>query len=211
MTLKRGATVAGRLLNRNNTSPSEVLMEWRGEVRSEVPYVRGLAEVIHGGTFRLTGIDATSPTPVFLLDSVNNVGAVFDASAAAGDEDAKVQLQPCGSATARYVDAKGRPMAGHPASLDMVVTPGPPEVTERDENGDKLLADQIIVANFDRLHYWDPPRSDAAGHVTLPALIPGATYRLFGTRNGKAELHEFSVGPGQALDLGDVELEPPEG
>ena len=45
------------------------------------------------------------------------------------------------------------------------------------------------------------PATDAAGRVTLPGLIPGATYRLL-LDGGKAR--DITVRPGEMLDLGEL-------
>jgi len=47
----------------------------------------------------------------------------------------------------------------------------------------------------------------------FPTLIPGATYRFSAGANGEAAGHqlrkEFTVKPGETLDLGDVLIERP--
>jgi hypothetical protein len=47
-------------------------------------------------------------------------------------------------------------------------------------------------------------------HVTIPALIPGATYRLAipGT-TGTQRHKDFTVKPGETIDLGDILIERP--
>ena len=59
------------------------------------------------------------------------------------------------------------------------------------------------------------PVSDAQGRIVFPALIPGATYRVFdehsidNDRNGPPIRKEFTVKPGETLDLGDILIEKP--
>ena len=57
-------------------------------------------------------------------------------------------------------------------------------------------------------------QSDAQGRVTFPALIPGATYRVVDRSafyaGGEQEIRkEFTVKPGEALDLGDILIAKP--
>ena len=57
-----------------------------------------------------------------------------------------------------------------------------------------------------RSHYGDGPVSDAEGRITFPALIPGATYHVsHGPRGGPHHFRkDFTVKPGETIDLGDV-------
>ncbi len=96
----------------------------------------------------------------------------------------------------------------------MVVTPGSPD-TPANEKAGLLAADAAPLRGVDPINYEKPIVSDADGRVTLPALIPGATYRLtdFTTNRdpiGPQIRKEFTVKPGQTLDLGDVRIEKPQ-
>jgi hypothetical protein len=57
--------------------------------------------------------------------------------------------------------------------------------------------------------------SDADGRLTLPVLIPGATYRFTDRttvrrgETGPEVRKEFRVKPGETLDLGEVRIENP--
>ena len=95
----------------------------------------------------------------------------------------------------------------------MVVTPGADNFSEEATEG-RLLADQAGLTLIDPLNYKTGPVSDADGRITLPALIPGATYRIidYPTRRDPSGLQlrkEFTVKPGEALDLGDIRIEKP--
>ncbi len=60
------------------------------------------------------------------------------------------------------------------------------------------------------------PRTDADGRITLISLIPGALYRItdFSTVNdatkGIQVRKDFTVKPGETLDLGDILIEMPD-
>ncbi len=55
---------------------------------------------------------------------------------------------------------------------------------------------------------WSPM---TRGRLTLPALIPGATYRIYDNTMGEDAAprlrKEFTVKPGETLDLGDILIE----
>ncbi len=79
----------------------------------------------------------------------------------------------------------------------------------------ELAADASLVANVDRKHYWNQPDTDAEGRITLISLIPGATYRItdFSTVNDKKGVQvrkDFTVKPGETLDLGDIMIAKPQ-
>lgn len=64
-----------------------------------------------------------------------------------------------------------------------------------------------------RLGDWKGPDTDAEGRITLPALIPGALYRIsdYSTVNDRAKgvqvRKDFTVQPGETLDLGEISIE----
>ena len=70
------------------------------------------------------------------------------------------------------------------------------------------------MPTVDPKHYRKQrPLTDAEGRVTLPALIPGALYRLLDRTdpNGQQVRKDFTVKPGETLDLGDILIEKPQG
>jgi hypothetical protein len=116
-----------------------------------------------------------------------------------------VRLEPCGSARARFVDAQGRPVAGHRPWLLVVLTPGVHPTVEALEKG-LLYAEEEFADNLARPHSVEV-RTDAEGRVTLPCLIPGATYRIM---EGQGKSKDFTAEAGKTLDLGDVAADQPE-
>jgi hypothetical protein len=77
------------------------------------------------------------------------------------------------------------------------------------------LAAEAGVQQLDPVNYKNDLQSDAEGRLTLPALIPGATYRiqdftpLFG--GGDPVIRkEFTVQSGETLDLGDIVIARPQ-
>ena len=151
-----------------------------------------------------------------LIDTQDGLGTAIDITAAmAADGPIIVKLQPLGSAKLRLVDGEGRPVTrGGSANLNIVATPGP----GTDYGGDSLTdaersmlaADEEIYANVDRQNYWKPRLSDRDGNLTLPALIPGTTYRIYEyTQDKSGDAHrwrDFAVESGQTKDLGNVRV-----
>ena len=52
--------------------------------------------------------------------------------------------------------------------------------------------------------------TDTDGRITLPVLIPGATYRFVELTTVPQVRKEFTVKPGETLDLGDIRIEKPQ-
>ncbi len=127
-----------------------------------------------------------------------------------------IRLQPCGTARVRFVEPNGRPVAGHYSSFEFLATPGPDPMGRDDRDRSALAGDTSLVANIDRKHYWTQRRTDAEGRLVLNALIPGALYRIgdYATlkdrQNGVIFNKDFTVKPGETLDLGDLRVEKPQ-
>ena len=99
----------------------------------------------------------------------------------------------------------------------MVMTPGPPATFYPNANEKTSLpaADESDLNLVDPINYEKVPAPDAAGRITLPVLIPGATYRFIDRstivrRITVSEIRkEFTVKPGQMLLLGEIRLAKP--
>ena len=69
-------------------------------------------------------------------------------------------------------------------------------------------------ALFSEEHYWRPHRlaTDADGRITFPDLIPGTLYRICDSRTsqGWQVRRDFTVKPGEILDLGEILIENPQ-
>jgi hypothetical protein len=154
--------------------------------------------------------------PAFFLDPERKLGATARFSGRLkADGAATVRLEPCGTARARLVTSDGKPLDRYDARALalLVVTPGPLQ-TRRGENG-PLFAEEASVVSLDPVNYGSNFQSDAQGRLTLPALIPGATYRVedftpaFGG-DDPAIRKEFTVKPGETIDLGDIVIARPQ-
>jgi hypothetical protein len=174
---------------------------------------------VRDGHFAVHGLADDTEVPVYFLDVKRNLGATaFLSGKSAANGPVTVRLQPCGAARARLVDPAGNPV---PRSRDrdgshmtmMVVTPGPDPSSQDKADQDRLAADQDLLARLGFGPVHDPKSlvDDDKGELTVPALIPGATYRIYdGAMGAEAEPRlrkEFTVKPGETLDLGDVLIE----
>jgi hypothetical protein len=226
LVLRRGATVEGRVVgpdgqpvrdawifSRLILDPSAgAWVSWNGFTG---PY-RGK---LHGGRFEVGGLAPDAEVPVYFLEPERKLGAVVNlsASSAAGGP-ITVRLEPCGSARAWLVDPDGKPIAQPVPNLSvrMVVTPGPTRDNFPNEKAASLLhADEGNLTQVDPINYDKEPAPDASGRITLPVLIPGATYRFIDYtmylrgQTGPEIRKEFTVKPGQKLDLGDIRIAKP--
>ena len=164
-----------------------------------------------------TGSTPIRDVPVYFLEPKRKLGATVHLSgkSAAGGQ-MTVRLQPCGTAQARLVDPNGQPVAGYQDQylISMIVTPGAFRRSRDPADAKRLFAEADYLTRIDSINYLKEPMSDAQGRIVFPALIPGATYRISTrTRAGQASkppLHKnFTVKPGETLDLGDIVIERP--
>ncbi len=189
--LRRGVTVKGRALDPDGKPVKSAVVYHPGSLQdqgdrayffdhSPVPLA------VKGGAFTLTGLDPKAETPVYVLDRQHEVGGRVVVSAKSVGEDVTVKLQPCARAKARVVDAAGKPQAGHYlAGLRLLLAPD----------------DRVFLMQGDVMGRWGTAGySDKDGRLTIPGLIPGATYRYF---DGKKQ-REFTAEAGKTQDLGEV-------
>jgi hypothetical protein len=215
--LRPGRTIRGRVLDPDGQPVAEASIMTRldaGDTHTGWRY-----PVLHArdGRFELHGLDPETSAPVIFLDADRQQGATIEVSGKQAGEELTVRLQPNGRARARFVGPDGQPVAGFNLGheFEILVTPGPPNLGRKKEDGSRRLADAGDLVNIDRRHYLDFPRADAEGRVTLPDLVPGATYRICDRSTmdvpdkGVQVRRDFTVKPGETLDLGDILIEKP--
>jgi hypothetical protein len=218
---------------------SRIVLDPRlGAQRTWNSFIRGK---VRKGRFELHGLDQGVETPVYFFDPKRKLGATVDLSSksiglmtianrtgrvevgatiAFSDKSMArgpitVRLEPCGAARARFVDPEGTPATGRlprEISIRMVVTPGPPRSRAPEQAG-LLFADDAELNQVDSINYQNELVADAEGRVTLPVLIPGATYRFVDYGVGRQAVpeirKEFTVKPGETLDVGDILVKKP--
>ncbi|HMF11781.1 MAG TPA: hypothetical protein VKE94_05725, partial [Gemmataceae bacterium] len=200
ITVRRGVTVKGRILDPEGKPVA------RARVLARLPAAllgySGLnPSEARDGRFELRGCDPEKTYPVYFLDPKNRMGALVEI-AGKGDEPVTVKLAPCGSAEVRFLDADGIPRPNYrpnPFGLQLLVQPNlPVHVTPAglrvSEN------DMIWIAALDPLNHDQAPTADAQGLLTLPALIPGAKYRI----SERGVEKEFVIESGKTVKLPDI-------
>jgi protocatechuate 3,4-dioxygenase beta subunit len=221
LVLRRVAEVKGRVVGpdgqpvRQARIISRIFLErpgpwqsWRGRRQGNV----------RDGRFELHGLAPNAEVPVIFLEPKGKLGVAVNLSGkSAASGPVTVRLEPCGAARGRVVDPGGKPVAGtlRDLAVMMVVTPGPTRSLLANDKSGLLAADEDDLARVDPVNYEKDPAPDADGRIALPVLIPGATYRVIDYtaavrgQAGPAVRKEFTVKPGETLDLGDIRIERP--
>jgi RNA polymerase sigma factor (sigma-70 family) len=209
--LRPGVTIKGRVEGPDGQTVTDGFILTTLRIEPFSPFWRGDFNVpIRDGRFELHGLAADASTRIHLLDPEHEWGASVEVAGKQAGEDLTIRLQPCGKAIARFLGPDGKGVAKKVPHFEIVVTPGPGLRMSDTRKQDELAADAALVANVDRKHYWNQAGADDEGRITLVSLIPGATYRIsdFATANDAksgSQFHkDFTVKPGETLDLGDI-------
>ena len=177
--LRPGVTIKGRVHGPDGQTITDGFVLTTLRIEAFNPHWRGDYQLpIRDGRFELHGLDPEASTRIHVLDPEHEWGATVEVSGKQAGEDVTIRLQPCGQAKARFIGPDGKPITKHRPHFEIVVTPGPSPISRDKREQTELAADASLVANVDRKHYWRGPFTDAEGRITLPALIPGALYRI---------------------------------
>jgi RNA polymerase sigma factor (sigma-70 family) len=211
VTLRRGVTLTGKVVGRDGKPVRGGHLLCRTYLRN------GTFQSVHSqvvkefkdGRFELPGCDPGNDAEVFFIAARNKLGAVVKLSPkGAKGKPVTVRLKCCGTARARLVDARGKPLARFRVHVEMIITPG--------ASWTNPFAAKVPVADVAFMSWFDPKghkngnlRTDAQGRVSFPTLVPGATYWVLADPDGRGtiDLHKaFRVKAGKVLDLGDLTL-----
>jgi hypothetical protein len=175
------------------------------------------APVVLRGNARGVGVND------LLQPAEKRLGAVVRLSGKnAGGKPVTVKLAPCGSAEITFKNAKGKPIRP-PVWLELVVQDGPSIRQSREKKvaaGETaqlsgpypapLMAGAIVPARREIVGLT----VDARGRLSMPVLIPGATYRLklyerLGISGGDTVFErDFKVSSGKSAKLADAVVGP---
>jgi beta-lactamase regulating signal transducer with metallopeptidase domain len=192
--LRRTVTIRGRLEGPDGKPLVEARMfSHRVGAPSYNVHLLKSVESIQGGRFEVRESDPGSTYRLFFLDPRKQVGAFVEVTGKERTSGLTVKLLPCGSAMAQVVDHGGKPLAGLHLTLSLVVTPRSSFV-ETLLTGGGREGSALLAGDLDTLHYGQEIRTDSRGECVLPALIPGATYRL---SSNVSDAQEFTVKPGE--------------
>ncbi len=211
-TLRRGETLRGHVVGLNGEPERDAVLfsRWALARYQMTTNYGNFPLVVRGGRFELNGCDPTSSAPALLVDVKKQRGAAVEFVGKQAGKDLEVKLEPCGSATVRFVDGGGKPLrpGSTPAHLEAVITPGASSADSDDDNDlatrkSPLVADIVMGNAIDPDRYRDL-KVDKEGRMMFPTLIPGATYRVVVFNQPKKTQIEFTVKSGEAKDLGDL-------
>ena len=174
---------------------------------------------VSNGRFEIRGLAPDAEVPVYFLEPERKLGAVVNLSVkSAAGGPVTVRLEPCGSARAWLVDPDGKPVAkpvAQPEHHDGRDPRSRQQHFPNDKATSLLSADEGGLTEVDPINYETELAPDAGGRITLPVLIPGATYRFIDYtmyvrgQTGPEIRKEFTVKPGEKLNLGDIRIAKP--
>jgi hypothetical protein len=202
--LERGGHAAGQLVDQQGARIEQALLFSTLLFDRYGGNWRGFPQELVGSHFRIGGLPVDGQATAYFLEPRRKLGATVALSAG---KDQRVVLEPCGQATLRFVDAQGQPIPKHDALVELVATPGVSRFDRPAIEAGQLCSDTVMISNMDRATYGDVATGED-GRLTLPALIPGATYRVSTFRDGGYHVvKEFTAHGGESLDLGDIVVE----
>ncbi|MCI0456964.1 MAG: sigma-70 family RNA polymerase sigma factor [Gemmataceae bacterium] len=210
VTLRRGVTLKGRVLRPDGKPVDEGALF----CHTYLPHGYTLNPVsslpVRKGRFELPGFEPEKAVPVYFYSGESECGVMTELSAAKGE--VTVQLKPCGSARARFVDEKGKPLADLRVFLEIPVTSGPSFFHRSALTEYKVISDSAWMANVDSKRQHEH-KTDSEGRVSFAPLIPGVRHRIVVQSNEGLGMFvlptEFTVEPGKTKDLKDLTVKAP--
>jgi beta-lactamase regulating signal transducer with metallopeptidase domain len=209
LALERSPMITGELIDEQGAPVAEGLLISRLAIRPGWLRWQFVPQTVMGGEFQVGGLASGEECPLYFLAPNRQLAATVVAKA--GAEPVRIALKPCGKAAMRFVDHDGTPIADHHPTVEMIFTPGPNRYVRGPSAPGALDANSSFISNIDRLNHWTRRKTDADGRITVPALIPGATYTVAVTCDGKPAIAKtFEVTTNETLDLGDIVIDRPE-
>ncbi len=205
--IRRGKTLQARVLTADGR-PSTSAVVFTPSAPPPGARVYQIMIHAHDGQFELTGLDPAAAHVLYVIDASTREGATVKLDPPCNfDGPLTIELAPCGAASVQLTDAGSKPLAGVKLSelqsrMDLAI-----ELAGGSDNESGMMQEPTAEFQFfssicEKL--YDELRTDSAGKLSLPALIPGAPYRiLYDFRR----LKSFEVASGETLDLGSLAVE----
>jgi beta-lactamase regulating signal transducer with metallopeptidase domain len=186
------------------------LLEWTNGMDTSIHSTERVE--LPDGRFEIPVNDLDATIRVLFQDPTHQTGAVVDFKGKEAESGpVTVRLAPCGLARARFLDAKGKPLAGYrPVAWAMLPPLHPPRMTELGDvgpQGPESSACEIWLGRSDPKHYGNGPLTDAEGWVVFPNLIPGVVYRI---SQFNANAKDFTAEAGKLAQVGDIRIAKPD-
>src|SRR5262249_47061185 len=203
--LRRGVTVKGHVVGPDDQPAALAVILCPTYVPGEDLYPQNRAVYAQNGQFELPGLDPERAVPVLFCDPQRQQGARVELT---GQGEPTVRLVPCRTATVRFVDPDGKPAAGLPVELAVVVQPGRQAVDPQSKGGRAGVTVPPAKLAGARPAAAGPGPGPGPGEVTFRGLIPGATYLIqVDEGRGMAVKKEFTIKPGEDLGLPDMAIQ----
>lgn len=208
LAVRRGTTVKARIVGPDGLPNRQADVFCVVNAQDRVNRSNGYGLSSRDARFEFRGCDPERSYDALVLDRKNRLGALVNFSGKPSGDELVIRLVPCGSATARFVNGAGNPVGNYSPPVRAVLVPGPHSAGSG--NSTALLAEEGPIRYSDRMNpaHQDHEKTDADGRVTLPALVPGATYRV-GEEFGRL-WKQFTAGSGQTVDLGTITVTEPQ-
>ncbi len=172
--LRPSETVRGRIVGPDGQPVESAVILTRLNVVDTHPSWRGAPKLYaRDGQFELHGLDPEKRVPVIFYDADHTCGTTVELSGKQAGDDLTVRLQPNGRARARFVGPDGRPIAAFALGrgFQILVTPGPPNLTDRSDDQPERLAEAADMANIDQRITWTFPRPTSVAASRYPTLF----------------------------------------
>ena len=211
--IRRGVTVHGEMVRSDGGRPERLVMMHRGMTLFSDDFDLDSPRMIAGNRFEVRCVPPDGEYQVFFLDPDAKQCKLLVARESDAGKPLRVEMEPCGSLTMRFLDPDGKPVAGHSPTLMIVFTSGKPKYGFSNKT-DMPRADETFAQNFDRVNCWAIV-TDESGRITIPTLIPGLVYRLLeisdkGQEGKPWKYREITVKPGERLELPDIVIRNPD-
>lgn len=201
--LRPGGSVVAKLVDSSGQRIERAIFTSRLSVVAVNPFWRATGEEVTGGQVEIRGLERGQKYPVFFLDPERKLGAT--ATISLDDPEPTIELLPCGSAKARFVDSTHNPVRrGLMLPLYMVATPGRTRASSDMLSQFTLAADEDFASNFNHETMQRDRVTNDEGVMNYSNLVPGATYRYVNWNPKAVVEKEFVSMPGEMRDLGDI-------